>query len=150
MSTDTTRRPRPLRRRNVEQQLMLEALAQVRHQMQSYTEMAARLGGQLVNDILEVYSGVFDADGRWFRTYHVAAGSVVVRNLVATAGHNIVVSASAPGGTGGVSSGTGTWVVPPSSIDTISVSSRSITLQGTAGEAFCVQVSTRAITPSTA
>jgi hypothetical protein len=139
-----------MRRRNVEQQLLLEGLAQVRHQMQSYTEMAARLGGQLVNDVLEVYSGVFDADGRWTRQYHVAAGSVVVRNLVATAGHNIVVSSAGPGGTGGVSSGTGTWIVPPSTIDTVAVASRSITLYGTVGEAFCVQVSTRAITPSTA
>lgn len=132
--------------REAQRVLTAELLAALRHQAQASTEFMERLGGQIVNNILEQWSGTFDATGIITRDYGVAAGTVTVNNLGA-AGHIITVSSSGQGGSA-APSGTGTGLVDGGTERTVPLGSRTMTLYGTNGDRVSFYVTTRAITPS--
>jgi len=127
--------------------LQAEMLAEFRHYAQTSTEFMERLAGQTINNVLEIFSGVFDATGQISRDYSVAAGSITVNNL-GVAGHRITVSTSTPGG--GAPTGTGTYLVDGATSRTVPLAARQFTLYGTAGDAFAFAVFTAAVAPGTA
>jgi hypothetical protein len=127
--------------------LEAELLSALKHAAQSQTEFMERLGGQIVNNTLQVFSGVFDATGFVTAQWKVAAGSIYVNNL-GVAGHRITVSSGSPGAS--VPSGTGTFLVDGGTARTVPLASHNVTLWGTAGDAFSFAVFTAAVRPGTA
>jgi hypothetical protein len=136
--------PPPVRGREAERILAGELLAELRHLAQSSTEWAEMLAGQIVNHVLEVWSGTFDATALITRNYHVAAGAIEVTNL-SVAGI-ITVSSAAPSGPA-VPTGTGTYLVPAGASRTIALASRQLTLFGTNTDRVAFQVFTSAPRP---
>lgn len=123
-----------------------EMLSAFRHYAQTSTEFMERFAGQTINNVLEVYSGVFDTTGQITRDYNVAAGSIEVSNL-GIAGHLVTVS-TASGGTN-VPTGNGTYAIDGGQSRTVALASRSVTLYGTAGDRVSFQVFTAAVRPGT-
>lgn len=123
--------------REVQRALSAELLAALRHQAQTQTDFLERLAGQIINNVLEVWSGIFDATGVMSRDYNVAAGCIYVANL-GVAGHLITVSSAAPGAV--APSGTGTFLIDGGTARTVPLASRNLTLYGTAADrvAFAV------------
>jgi hypothetical protein len=127
--------------------LQAEMLADFRHWAQTSTEFMERLAGQTINNVLEIFSGVFDATGQFSRDYQVAAGALLVNNL-GIAGHRITVSTAGPGSS--APTGTGTYLVDGGTSRTVPLASRAFTLYGTAADAFSIAVFTAAVIPGTA
>lgn len=138
---------RPDTGREANRVLQAELLAELRHNAQSQTEFMERLGGQIINNTLEVFSGQFDATGVFSRNWKVAAGSVVVNNL-GVAGHRITVSTTAPGSV--APTGTGTFLIDGGTSRTVPLASHNLTLYGTAGDFFSYAAFTAAVRPGTA
>lgn len=132
--------------REVERALGAELLEALRHQANTQTEWLERLAGQLVNHVLEVWSGTIGADGYIAREYGVAAGSVLVQNNSTTAGHNVTVSSGSPVGSD-APSGLGTWVIPPGACQVVPLASRELTIYGTADDTVGFQVFTSLVQP---
>lgn len=114
-----------------EKALSSELLAELRHNAQTTTEFMERLGGQIVNNVLEVWSGVFPADGVLTREYNVAAGSITVNHL-GNAANIVTVSSAGPGSS--APTGTGTYVLAGGTERTVPLASRQVTLYGTAAD----------------
>lgn len=131
--------------RELERALGAELLAELRASTQRMTEFAELLAGQAVNHTLEVWSGVFPADGIISRDYSVAAGAIRVRNR--SAANTVTVSSAGPQSS--TPTGLGTAVVPIGAVETVPLASRQVTLYGTAGEAVSLQVFTSAVRPVT-
>lgn len=131
-----------------EKVLTAELLSALRDHAQTSTEFMRRLAGQSVNNVLDVYSGVFPAEGYITREYNVAAGCVQVSNL-GIAGHIVTVVSSGPGGTT-PPTGLGSYVIDGGTARTVAVASRVITIWGTAGDRFAFQVFASAVEPGTA
>lgn len=129
-----------------ERQLVAELLDALRQQAQSTTEFMARLGGQVINDVLEVYTGVIPPEGYITRDYNVAAGCIDLSNLGVAANLMTVTS----GGVGSaVPSGTGSYAIAGGTRRTVALASRQFTIWGTAGDRMSFQVFTSAIRPGT-
>jgi hypothetical protein len=133
------------RGKDAERILWGELLAEFRQHMQTSTAAIARLGGRLINDVLEVRSGTFPAAG-YIDTgaYHVAAGCVVVDNY---SQHDVVVVAggaagSAPSPTVGVTR------VKSGCQRIVNLAARSYTFYGTAGDEISWQAFTSSAIPS--
>lgn len=122
-------------KREIERVSMAELFEALRHHAQTNTEWLERLGGQIVNHTLEVWSGAFGDTGYISLQWGVAAGSIYVRNLgVAEAGvdpHIVTVSAAGPSAGGSVPSGLGTALIPAGQGDTVPLASRQATIYGT-------------------
>lgn len=129
-----------------EQQLAEETLAILRHQAQATTELMARLGGQIINNVLEVFSGTFPAAGYFARGYGVAIGAVTVDNLAAAA---TLVTVSSAGPSDSAPSGVGTYVIDGGQCRTVPIGGRQVTIYGTEGQRFCFIAYTAAARPVT-
>jgi len=108
-----------------------QMLAEFRAFAQTHTEFMARLAGNIVNDVLRVWTVTFDATGVVSQDFHVACGSLEVENLGT---HPVTVinrgdaSGSAPGG------GVGVRVVPAGGHRIVPIGSRTLAVYGTAGD----------------
>lgn len=138
------------KRVEAERVLTAELLEALRHQAQTTTEFMERLGGQIINNVLDVFTATFATDGVITREYNVAAGSVEVCNDLNT---NTVTVSSAPAGGGIAGSapggGTGVFKVKGGATRTVALASRTLSLYGTSGDTISVQVFTAAVRPGT-
>lgn len=119
--------------------LLLQELRAMRATM---TEFTARLGGQIVNDILEVSTVTVDSTGTVPRNYGVAAGAIEVT----AGGHPVTVSSAGPT-TQVPTVGTGVYVVPANTTRVVGLASRQVTLYSQAGDTISFQVFTAAPRP---
>lgn len=132
--------------RAAERALQLELFDEFRTYMQTMTAAAARLAGRVVNEVLAVKLATIPAGPNppvVSDNFHVAAGSIYVRNLGT---HPMTVHANGPGDaapTGGV----GVWIVPANTADTIAIASRQVSIYGTAGDQVEYQAFTGAVDP---
>src|SRR5262249_52132777 len=111
-------------------------------------DQAARLAGQYVNDVLRVYSGVFDATGIYTDQFKVAAGCVIVDNL-GIAAHIVTVSVGGPVPAGSVTpTGIGTWLVAGGHRGPLPLAAHQFTLYGTTGDSFCYAAFTAPFRPA--
>lgn len=130
-----------------ERELVAELLDALRQQAQTTTEFMARLGGQVINDVLEVATLVIPTEGFIARDYSVAAGCIDVSNLGVAA--NLMTVTSGGPGAAAPPSGTGVYIIAGGSRRTVSLASHQFTIWGTAGDKVSFQVFTSAISPST-
>jgi hypothetical protein len=140
--------PSPVRRptaRELRRQLDAEMLQELVRIRQTMTEYAGRLGGQIVNNVLETATLAIGADGFVTREYGVAAGAVQVFNL--SGANDMTVVAGGPAGYI-PPTGTGVSVVPAGKDRVINVAARQITIYGTAGDRVSFQVWTVGARPS--
>jgi hypothetical protein len=130
--------------------LTAEQLGVLRHQAQATTEFMERLGGQIVNNVLEVWSGVIPTEGYRTFNYSVAAGSVNVfyRAADPVATPDVFVTVATTGNNGSTPTGTGTQLVQTGLERTVALASREFTIFGTAGGYLSVQVFTASVRPS--
>ncbi len=123
------------RGRDAQRLLQTEMLAEWRAFMQSMTRFAERFAGRVVNHVLEVRLSTLPtptAGAAFVKTdWHVAAGSVYVRNLGT---HPMTVSPYGPDPSGAPTSGIGVWVIPAGVAETVPIASRQLTVYGTAGD----------------
>lgn len=137
--------PRRPTGRQAQQILATEMLGDWRAWAQTSTEFMARLGGQLVNDVLGVETCEIDANASPIsRGWHVAAGCVQVENHDAAATLTVTTTgagASAP------ATGLGVYRVRPGQSRVIAVASRVVTFYGAAGLDFSYQAFARAPLP---
>jgi hypothetical protein len=129
-----------------ERELTSQLLDQLRHQAQTTTEFAARLAGQLVNDTLEVWTGVIPAEGYITRSYHVTAGSIEVSNWGTAINF---MTAHTGGPAGAVPTGTGSYAIAGGASRTVALASREFTIWGTAGDRVSFQVFTTGVSAVT-
>lgn len=134
--------PRGARAANI---LATEQLAELRAMTQTLTSIAARLAGNVYNETLKTATDVFDSTGMIQLQFHIAAGSIRLRNL--SAANTVTVSAAGPLAVT-PASGVGVWRVPPAMADTIGVATRQITLYGTAGDYVSYSVYTTGNAPN--
>lgn len=128
------------RGREAQSILFAELLAAWRHDMQTMTDMTARLAGRISNDVLEVRSYVFDADASVERSFHVAAGCVVVDNYSA---HDVIVaSGGRNGGNVAPPAGLGVTRVKAGTYRPVNLASRVFTIYGTNADEISWQVFT--------
>lgn len=145
-TTADEEQPRPPRGREAERLIVAEAIQALRHAAQTMTEFAARLQGQVVNNVLESGTRILDASGTYTTEWQAAGGCVYVRNLGT---HPMTVTSRPvePGGTA-PSSGTGIWILPAGAADTVPLASRTMTVYGTTGDQVGVQVYTTSPAPN--
>lgn len=129
-----------------EKALTAELLATVRATMNTQTGLLARLAGQIINDTLEVWSGVFPAGGVIDRQFTVPAGSIYVRN-VDSDGALITVSSASPAAN--VPTGLGTALIGAGQDATVPLASHTVTLYGTEGDHVWFAVFTPGAQPGT-
>jgi hypothetical protein len=126
------------------EQLLQAQMDELRHMFMTQTQALERLAGQVINNTLEVWSGVIPADGILTgKDYGVAAGAVRIRNLSAT--NPMYVSSAGSNSTR--PTGTGTWVVPAGQTDVVPLASHVFTVYGTAGDGLCLAVFTAPVRP---
>ncbi len=124
----------------------LELMAAAAAQLRTSTEYVAGLAGQVINNVLDVFTATFDSTGMITRSYAVAAGSVKVRNL---SGANAVTFAAGGPQATVPTTGVGVAVVPLGVSDTVPLAGHEFTLYGTSGQSVSVQVFTAAVRPVT-
>lgn len=124
-----------------------EALSELRHYMQTSTEFAARVSGQIVNNVLDVQTRVFDASGMIALEYGAAIGCIDLDASLAP--HQVTVATG--GGSGVVpAQGAGVYIVAAGVKRAVNIGAHQVTLYGTAGDTVSFQVYTRAAGPSAA
>jgi hypothetical protein len=123
--------------------LTAELIEQLRHNAQTQTEILERLGGQVVNHILEGGKFTFDTSAVFQRDFPTAIGSVTVSNI----GANTVTIASGQAAGSAPTSGIGVYDVPAGAVRTYPIGGHTVTFYGTNGQAFCYVISTAAIQP---
>jgi hypothetical protein len=132
-------KPEELRGRNAERNLTALMLAEIREQNALLTEFTARLGSQIVNNVLEVATRTFPNDAYLGMQFSVAAGVIEVSN---DSEHDITVSSAAPQSSA-PTNGIGVYIVPAGERRVVNVASHNITLYGTAADTVSYQVLTR-------
>lgn len=131
--------------RAAQQAILAQILDELVHIRETTTAQAARLGGQVVNSVLEVATKVFPTDGHITLDFPVAAGSIEVTNNGAAA--NIVTVTSQGWRGDAPAEGIGVYRIPGGQARTVNVASRHITLYGTAADSVSYQVFAAGATP---
>jgi hypothetical protein len=111
--------------------LAAEQLAELRAMTQTLSSIAARLAGGVFNETLATATAQFDATGQFTLQFHVAAGSIRIRNL-SVAG--LVVVAAGGGQVTVPTIGPGIYRVPAGTSELVGMQTRTITVYGTAGD----------------
>ena len=119
--------------------------------MNLFEQMSASMGGVLsvvkappLNDVLLQGTYALGAGGTWVRNWPQAFSAVAVANIAATS----LTVTSALEGAAAPAGGAGVVVVPSGYFRVVPMRGNSLTLYGTAGEAFDVAVFIRPRTPS--
>lgn len=136
------------RGRDAERLLWAQLLAEFRDYSQRNTEFIGRLVGNLVNNTLEVGSGVFDSSGLITRTFHAPIGHVVLDNqsqhvVQVKTGQNTGLSPTVAAG-----NNIGVYPVPPGAIRPVAIDDHSVTFYGTPGDLIAWQVFTTPARPA--
>lgn len=132
-------KPEKMSGKDAERNLTALMLAELREQSALLTEFTARLGSQIVNNVLEVATRTFGDDAYIGMEFAVAAGAIEVSN---DSEHDITVSSASPQSSA-PTNGIGVYIVPAASRRVVNVASRTITLYGTAADKVSYQVLTR-------
>lgn len=130
--------------RDMERTLLQEQLDALKHLAATMTEIAGRWSGQIVNNVLQVFTGTFPAEGYISAEYGAAIGAVTVTNLDDTVTITVVsggASGSAP------TSGTGVHKVPPRQTVTVPIGAHQFTIYGTAADEVSFVAYTAAARP---
>lgn len=117
--------------RDMERTLLQEQVDLLKHLAATMTEVAGRWSGQIVNNVLQVATAVFPAEGYITAEYGAAIGAVTVTNLD-DAVTITVVSGGASGSAPSV--GTGVHRVPPRASVTVPIAGHQFTIYGTAAD----------------
>ncbi len=115
-----------------------EILGELRRITATQTVYLERLAGQVVNHVLEVATVAIPDDGWVTRSYHVAAGSIVVDNPGLD---DVTVVSASPSGTK-PAVGVGVYIVPGGTLRHINLASHDVTLWGTSGAVVSFQTLT--------
>jgi hypothetical protein len=124
------------RGRKLEQIVASETLQAMRELRESTAELAAKLGGVLVNQVLDVRTMTFPTEGVLTLDYHVTTGSVFLENL----GIGDVTLVGGPASDRAPGDGVGSAVVPAGAFQVVNIANRYLTFYGTAGSRISVQV----------
>lgn len=133
-------KPEEMRGRNAERNLTALMLAEIREQNALLTEFTARLGSQIVNNVLEVATRTFGDDTYIGMEFGVTAGAIEVQNHDSS--NAVTVSSTSPSSSA-PTNGIGVYIVPAGERRTVNVASRTITLYGTKDSKVSYQVLTR-------
>lgn len=120
-----------------EVQLAMEQLQELRTLAQTTTELAARLSGQAINNVLEVGTWTFDTSAVKVLSWNAACGAIQIRNL---GGNTIAVVSGTPAVE--PAQGTGLYLIPKGVLDIVNVASHTVTVFGTANDTFSYQAFT--------
>lgn len=122
-----------------------EMLAAWRDMQATMTEFIERLGGRAVNHILAARTQVFDATGVIVLSFGSPAGSITLR----AGAHAVTIASGSNSGGGNVpTAGTGIWVVPINTRDTVPIAARELVLYGTTGDPVSFVVFTTGPAPT--
>lgn len=133
--------------RQAERAFYAELVSQLQQMYAAFTQTMTRLVGRSVNNVLEVGTKVIPATGDPViaLSYRVPLGAITVR----AGAHPVTIA------WGGVSStatvptqGTGIWIVPANTRDTVALTGHAVTLYATAGDSVSYQVFAAGPTPS--
>lgn len=128
-----------LRTREARRAVETEILEELRYVRAHLTEAAERTGTGVVNHVLQVGTGIFDADGRVTLDFGVPIGSIEVNAIDG----DVTVAAGGPiSGTTAPASGTGVYIVEENTMRRVNIGARQVTLYGTATERVSYQAFT--------
>lgn len=119
-------------------QLVAEMLGELRLMRLTMTEEAAKIRGQILNDVLEVGTFLLDAEGQLTRAYNTPIGSVAVVNL---SDADVTVTSSPPTSSA-PPIGRGIQVIPAGAWFSVPIAARHFTLYGAPGGRVSIQVFT--------
>lgn len=122
-----------------------EMLAELRHAYETNTAVVSRIGGQIINNVLEVATYIIPAEGWVSGRYKVAAGCIEVENLGT---HEMAVIPRDNSGDGTPpNKGVGLRIVPANSCRVVSLAAHQWTIFGFVGDRVSVQVFTAGAAP---
>ena len=124
---------------DIQRELLLEMVQEIRRMSATVSGIAARSRSQLLNSVLQVGVFTIGADGSLVRSFQTQVGSVIISNAT---GATVTVQAGTSGSNVAPTSGSGVSIVPNNTVLAIPIGAHSFTLYGTAGTNVSVQAFT--------
>lgn len=120
------------RGKEAERILAAELLSSLRAMQATMTEFVERLGGRIINHVLEIRTRAFDTNAT---PIQLSYGTVIGALMVRAPAHAVTIATGpAAAGSAAPTAGLGVWTVPANTVETVPIGAREVTLYGTAND----------------